>query len=423
MRISVDAIRFDLDLYPRFEADNSTVNQYRQAIDALPPILVTKKKELEDGTLKHDVIDGYHRLLAHKLEERTEIEVEIFESDDPQEILIEAINRNNSHGRQLSTKEKRKNAQRLFKIGVTNLDEIASILSVTTRSARDYTKDLRKKAGEERDAEILELYLQCYSYREIEEKLGIGRSTTTNAVQNGISSKMDHIQPDNLQFYNVWSVGKLSPDQMKYPGQTPKEIIENLVYYYTDPPHVNPRLKFSKVIDPMAGSGIVRDVCKNLLRRYILYDIKPLREDIPIHKNDILGGFPDKAKDTDLVYFDPPYYNLMSEYPENAFNESYESFLQAMETSLENILSILNEEGKVALILKPMNVEMMSGEWLDLTIDCVSIARSLGYKLVKRLSAPLSTQQFGPNDVTRAKELKVTLNTLRDIVILEKEGT
>lgn len=421
MRVSVDEIKFDPDLYPRFEADNSTVNQYRQAIDALPPILVTKKKESEDGTLKHDLIDGYHRLLAHKLEERTEIEIEIFESDDPQEILIEAINRNNSHGRQLSTKEKRKNAQRLFKIGVTNLDEIASILSVTTRSAGNYTKDLRKKAGEARDAEILELYLQCYSYREIEEKLELGHGTPANVLEkNGRFSEI--LQPDNLQFYNIWSVGKLSPDQMKYPGQTPQEIIENLVYYYTDPPQINPHLKLSKVIDPMAGSGIVRDVCKNLLRRYILFDIKPLREDIPIHKNDILEGFPDEAKDADLVYFDPPYYSLRSEYPKNAFNESYESFLQAMETSLENILSILNEEGKVALILKPMNVEMLSGDWLDLTIDCVSIARNLGYKLVKRLSAPLTTQQFGPNDVTRAKELKVTLNTLRDIVIFKKGG-
>lgn len=409
MRVSVDEIKFDSDLYPRFEANNSVVNQYRQSIDQLPPILVTKDIV---------IIDGYHRLLAHKLEGLKDIEVEIFDSEDEQEILIEAIKRNNSHGRQLSTKEKRKNAHRLFKLGVTDLEEIASILSVTTRSARDYTKDLRKKAGEERDAEILELYLQCCSSREIEAKLGVSDSTVLRVLQNGKFSEMK--QPDNLQFYNVWSVGRLSPDQMKYPGQTPKEIIENLVYYYTDPPQVNPRLKLSKVIDPMAGSGIVREVCKNLLRRYMLYDIKPLREDIPIHKNDILEGFPDKAKDADLVYLDPPHYNLMSEYPENAFNESYESFLQVMKTSLENILHILNEEGKVAIILKPMNVEMLSGEWLDLTIDCVNIARSLGYKLVKRLSAPLSTQQFGPNDITRAKELKVTLNTLRDILILKK---
>lgn len=422
MKIPLEKIRFNRETYPRFEADNSTVNQYRQAIDSLPPILVTKEKELEDGTLKHELIDGYHRLLAHKLEGRSEIEAEIFESDDPQGVLIEAIKRNNAHGRQLSIKEKRKNAQRLFKLGVTNLEEIASILSVTARSARGYTKDLRKKANEERDAEILELYLQCYSYEEIQNKLNVGASTINNALHNGKLSKLECPQPDNIQLYNVWNVGQLSSDQLKYPGQTPQEIVENIVYYYTDPPKLNPRLELSKVIDPMAGSGVVRDVCRRLLRRYILFDIEPIREDIPLEKNDLLEGFPDKAKDTDLVYFDPPYYNLMSEYPKNAFNESYESFLQSMEKSLENIKSILKPEGKVALILKPMNVEMISGDWLDLTNDCISIARNLGYNLVKRISAPLSTQQFGPNDVNRAKELKIMLNTLRDIIIIQKGG-
>ena len=422
MLVSVDEIRFDPELYPRFEANNATVNQYRQSINSLPPILVTKKKELEDGIFKHDLIDGYHRLLAHKLEERTEIEIDIFDSEDPQEILIEAIYRNNSHGRQLSTKEKRKNAQRLFNLGVVDLEKIASILSVTTRSASNYTKDLRKKAGEERDAEILDLYLQHYSQEEISEKLEVSQNTISLSLKKNIENG-SFSEIDNLQLYNVWNVGRLSPDQMKYPGQTPKEIIENIIYYYTEPPQTEPRLKLSTIIDPMAGSGIVRDVCKNLLRRYILYDLNPLREDIPIHKNDILKGFPDKAKDADLVYFDPPYFNLMSEYPKNAFTESYDSFLKAMETSLENIQPILNESGKVALILKPMNEEMLGGDWLDLTFDSINIAKELGYTLLKRICAPLSTQQFGPNDVTRAKELGVTLNTLRDIAILGKEGT
>jgi len=35
----------------------------------------------------------------------------------------------------------------------------------------------------------------------------------------------------------------------------------------------------------------------------------------------------------------------------------------------------------------------------------------------------MSTQQFGPNDVAQAKERGFMLNTLRDIVILQKEGT
>ena len=226
-------------------------------------------------------------------------------------------------------------------------------------------------------------------------------------------------KPDTLEIYNVWSVGRLDPDQLKYPGQTPLSIVENLIYYYTEPPQTDP-LKLAKVLDPMAGSGIVRDACRNLMRRYLMYDIKPLREDIPIQQNDILQGFPDKAKGTDFVYFDPPYFNLMSEYPDNAFTKDYESFLGAMRTSLKNIKTILRDGGKVALILKPMNEKMMEGEWLDMSIDCAFIAKELGYKLVKRICAPLSTQQFQAHSVTKAKEKKVMLNTLRDIVILEK---
>jgi len=170
----------------------------------------------------------------------------------------------------------------------------------------------------------------------------------------------------------------------------------------------------------MAGSGIVRDACRKLVRRYQLYDIKPIREDILIKKNDILEGFPEEAKNTDLVYFDPPYYNLMDEYPDNGFTGSYDEFLHVMKLSFNNLLPILNEGGRVALILKPMNEEMMAGDWLDLTFDCTQMAREMGYTLEKRITAPLSTQQFKAHDVTRAKERRIMLNTLRDIVILRR---
>jgi hypothetical protein len=130
------------------------------------------------------------------------------------------------------------------------------------------------------DTEILELYLQCYSSRDIADKLEIDPVTVGNVLKNSIDGKMDI--PDNLQLYNVWNVGRLSQSQLKYPGQTPQDIVENIIYYYTEPPKINPHIQISKVLDPMAGSGIVRDACKKLLRRYILYDVNPVREDIPI---------------------------------------------------------------------------------------------------------------------------------------------
>jgi len=214
-----------------------------------------------------------------------------------------------------------------------------------------------------------------------------------------------------FDIYNVWKVAQLDPNQERYPGQTPKAIIKNIIYYYSD--------AGDKVLDPMAGSGITGTVCEEMERTALLYDIKPTNENI--HENDILQGLPEEARDTNLVILDPPYYNLLAEdYPQNAFTESYESFLKAMKQTLWNLLHILVPSGKVAIILKPMNVEMVAGNWLDMTFDCVEIAKVLGYSLHKRICAPLSTQQFQAHNVSQAKERRVMLNTLRDIVILEK---
>lgn len=407
--IDIEKIKFDKDIYPRIEADNTTVNQYRESLDKLPPILVTKDLVL---------IDGYHRYLAHKLEQKKEINVNYFNSENKLDILLESIRLNNSFGKQLCTKEKRQNAMKLWKNGLTDVDRISDILSVSTKSVNNYTKDLREAETEKRNIEILDLYLQCYSFNEIEEDLDLGHGTPQNILEkNGKFSEILH--PDDLQYYNVWNTGKLSDTQLKYPGQTPIELIENIIYYYTTPPQTNP-LIFSKIVDPMAGSGAVRDVCKKLLRRYMLFDIRPLRQDIPIIQNDILKGFPEKANNTDLVYFDPPYYNLMSEYPDNEFTKTYQSFLNAMDVSLKNIRGILKPTGKIALVLKPMNEKMYEGEWLDMTIDTVILAKNLGYKILKRIAAPLSTQQFTGSDVALAKKKNSMLNTLRDIVILER---
>lgn len=82
------------------------------------------------------------------------------------------------------------------------------------------------------------------------------------------------------------------------------------------------------------------------------------------------------------------------DYPENEFTESYESFLGAIDTSLENINEILKVHGNLAIIMKPMNEEMFGGRWLDSTIDIIQLAKKKSFELIKRISVPLSTQQF-----------------------------
>lgn len=417
-KIPLDKIKLDLELYPRFEANPETVNQYSLSLDQLPPIIVAK---VSDPNYDYILVEGNHRLIAHTVSGREEIDAIVKEGMNRKEILIEAIRINSTRGLRLTIAEKRMNAKRLKELGL-DVPEISRLLSVGTSTVYPWVSDLIREEKFRRDDEILELFLQCHTQTQISEDLGIDQKTVSNSLRK--NSRFGIIpKPENLFRYNVWRVGGLSPTQLKYPGQTPLDIVENIIYYYTAPPQLEPRLELTKVVDPMAGSGIVRDACQQLLRRYMLYDLRPLRQDIPIEKNDILEGLPEKAKGSDLVYLDPPYYKLMGEYPDNMFNESYPSFLEAMNISFKNIRETLRADGNVALVLKPMNEEMLGGDWLDMTHDCINIAEGLGYTLIKRICAPLSTQQFSRTDVPRAEERRVLLNTLRDIVILQKKKT
>ena len=82
--IPIKAIQYMDDAYPREKWDQETVNRYRQAIDRLPPI---------QATHEYILIDGYHRLMAHRIEQREMIKAEV-EQIGRDDVLWEATRRN-----------------------------------------------------------------------------------------------------------------------------------------------------------------------------------------------------------------------------------------------------------------------------------------------------------------------------------------
>ena len=83
---------------------------------------------------------------------------------------------------------------------------------------------MRQREEEELDRRILDLYLQCHSFREIGEKLGIRHETAKRRLIKFVANleKFYEIRhPESLQLYNVWNVKGLSPSQLQYPEQTP----------------------------------------------------------------------------------------------------------------------------------------------------------------------------------------------------------
>jgi DNA modification methylase len=104
------------------------------------------------------------------------------------------------------------------------------------------------------------------------------------------------IETTTLWEYPSQNYGKGAQGDQNYPGATPSYIIWNLLQRYTK--------KGDLVVDPMCGSGTTIDVCKDLNRRFLGYDLEPFRKDI-FRAN--ARKLPLENEKADFIFIDPPY--------------------------------------------------------------------------------------------------------------------
>jgi ParB-like chromosome segregation protein Spo0J len=165
--------------YCRLEVNFDTVSLYAQNIENLPPIVINKHKRL---------IDGKHRIEAHKEKGLTEIEATIIDIPDKQ-VFIESIKRNNSHGKQLTTFDRVHTANKLYMGGVEELKEIANLLSVSYESAVKWTRQVRYTKKIKRNEKILKMVEEDKTQEEIAEKLGIDQSRVSQIINDSKNTK------------------------------------------------------------------------------------------------------------------------------------------------------------------------------------------------------------------------------------------
>lgn len=401
--IPIDEVIFDEADYPRQQFDQETVNRYRQALDKLPPIEIT-----HEGFL----IDGYHRLIAHRIEQKPTIQATI-ETLDKNLVLWESVKRNARHGFQLAQKDKQKLGRRFYQDGKP-LPEIAEVLSVTERAVSSWTQDLRQAEKEERDNKIWGMWLACHPQEEIAQAVGLaGKSSVNEALERFKSRKLSEIvPPDSLQVFNLWNFHN-NDDRygIDYPGRIPGQIVENTLYYYTKP--------FDVVVDPFGGGGTTLDVCKVMSRRYRIYDLKPVRDDIKQH--DITTGFPAEARGCNLIFLDPPYWSQkQGEYSAdstNLANLPLDEFYRVMWAIFESAYNTLPEGGYIAVIISPSQEQ---GRIYDHALEFVKLLEKR-FRFVNRIIVPYTTQQAKPYHVSSAKENGYMLKLYRDLIIFKKE--
>jgi hypothetical protein len=409
--IKAAAVKYRDDLYPRFKPNPQAIQQYANNIDRLPPIEVN-----QDGIL----IDGYHRWKAHETAGIQDIPCVVTVTASDMELLLLAVERNATHGQQLTQDEKRRYAARWF--DVLDPDKICAALSISRRTFSAWTQDKQKQREEEIRSRILSMHLRCHTQQQIADAVGVSVQSVNNQIadfsKNGKFSDFGVFgdfegEGSGRQIYTVWNFAKAT-NEVRHFGNIPPEIADNLLYLYTKP--------FDIVFDPFGGGGSTLDMCEKRYRRCYISDLNPIpAREQDIRRHDITTGLPGDLPVPDLVILDPPYWQQAKEkYSADATdlgNVDLETFLETVGSIARDIkrkwVNAKRETGHLALIIGPWK---SNGEKLDLPFLCYErITKYL--PLCERVIVPYSTQVHGGNFVKLAKEKRELLYLHRDLMV------
>jgi len=412
----VNEIKWRKDLYPRTNPDPIIIQKYAEDLEVLPPIEINQHNE---------IIDGYHRWIAHKKKKAKTISVIITQTASDIELLRFAITRNSTHGLQLNNDDKHSMARKLYMDKSIDKEEIAKILSVTSRSINSWVQDIDKARKDERDKKIQDMWFACYTLEEIASEIGVVKATISKEKEDCSVlekfpklNKLSALYQDKFEpeLYDIWNFAKKT-NEVKIHGNTEVRIVDNLLYKFTRP--------FDIVIDPFAGGGSTIDVCKKRLRRYWASDRIPVVERMDIREHDLTNGItgPYHWEDVALVYLDPPYWKQSagkySDDPTDLANMPLDEFTRTLITIIEDYGDKIKAGSHIVCIISPTQWpnEDKSVNYHDIDLTCYNY-RNL--KLINRIICPYSTQQYNGTQVDIAKKEKIWMVLSRTMLIWER---
>jgi len=476
--IKLSEIVWEPSIYPRETWNTNTIAQYADVIKTgkrFPPIIV------EAGSKR--LLDGKHRVEAYKLyielyskrqeslafqngvidiwpEPPTEIEAEFHTIPNGIPAKLYAAGLSAKHGDRIKAAERKAIAREIYEENPDfHLADIMEHLGISLGSAHGYVSDILARRKETQKMIAFRLSLLGWTQDEISEKMGVSRDVVRNFVGDfsdlkkspknllteghphgevskrqsmpiqlvwaidleGHSDKERMSKLDmNIQPYDVWNFPtchELFGD--KHPGRIPGQLIAHTLYFYTQPG--------AMVIDPMVGSGTTLDVCLAFGRKCYGFDIddRHKRQDVIAH-DIIKDGWHDRVKKADLIFWDPPYYSKMdsSTIGEDGYIEGSISKL-----SRKDYLAFFAERLSEAkrLVKKGTKLAFLMSDWDDNTgnqegifiWDYANTITNAGWKLIRHIQSPLSTQQVHPDIVNKFRESRRMARLERYLLIAE----
>ncbi len=150
------------------------------------------------------------------------------------------------------------------------------------------------------------------------------------------------VQTTTLWEYPSQHYGPKMQGDKEYKGATPSYVIWNLLERYTRENDI--------VLDPMCGGGTTLDVCKDMKRQGMGFDLVPYRDDI---KQSDARAIPLKKDTVDFVFIDPPY-STHIEYSDHTkcigkLDSKTPAYFEAMEKVLSECYRVLKDRRYMAL--------------------------------------------------------------------------
>jgi transcriptional regulator with XRE-family HTH domain len=384
-------------------------------------------------------------------------------------LLLEAAECNTSHGDRLSASDKKRIARDIASTDPeckwTEAD-LAEKLGVIRQTVNAWISDIRARQKASRNTVILRLSRLGWPQEKISETVGLSQNRVSEIIGNANFGNIDTLlsQGHDMDYiarhYNmdlplVWALrleGKTDQEKFKeigrglrtwdqwnfnecderfgddWPGRIPAQLVAHTLFYFTNPG--------DHVLDPMAGGGVVPDVCLLFERKCQSFDIatRDNRADIHYHHWDPQNWKWPITKKPDLIFFDPPYYSKKEKaYKEktNAETPSISSYpKEAYEKFLESFFLLAHQNSKRTTWMAFLNADWRDFESTpaskenpdnSITIfDYHKLLSKAGWKVNHRIECPLSSERMSGNQVLKMQEKRILGTVGRTLIIAKR---
>jgi hypothetical protein len=219
-----------------------------------------------------------------------------------------------------------------------------------------------------------------------------------------------------------------------WPGRIPAQLIAHTLFYFTKPGDL--------VLDPMAGGGVVTDVCLLFERKCQAFDLaakdkkenQDKRPEIEYHHWDPKKEIWPITKKPDLIFFDPPYFTKKKkEYEQKADKDIPSISSYTKKDYLKFFKDFFTRTHKNT---KPSTtMAFLNADWRDfestpaaeekpdkaITIfDYHSLLSKTGWKTIFRIECPLSTERLTGNQVQKMQDKRILGTIGRTLLIAKK---